>query len=52
MAEPVQAGVVALDAPARRVVLRSGDTMRYDTLVLAPGARMLPAFDGSRPPAA
>jgi sulfide:quinone oxidoreductase len=41
----VQAGVSAIDAAARRVVLRSGDTMPYDTLVLAPGARMLPAFD-------
>jgi sulfide:quinone oxidoreductase len=41
----VQAGVSALDAAARRVVLRSGDTMPYDTLVLAPGAQMLPAFD-------
>src|SRR5215207_1792428 len=41
----VQAGVAALDASAGRVVLRSGDTMAYDTLVLAPGARMLPAFD-------
>jgi sulfide:quinone oxidoreductase len=41
----VQAGVAALDVSARRVVLRSGDTMTYDTLVLAPGARMLPAFD-------
>src|SRR5215218_5666189 len=44
-AELVQAGVAALDASARRVALRSGDTMVYDTLVLAPGARMLPAFD-------
>jgi len=43
----VQAGVAAVDASARRVVLRSGDTMRYDTLVLAPGARMLPAFDAA-----
>ena len=41
----VQAGVAAVDAPARRIVLRSGDTIGYDTLVLAPGARMLPAFD-------
>ena len=41
----VQAGVAARRRAARRVVLRSGDTMRYDTLVLAPGARMLPAFD-------
>ena len=39
----VQAGVAALDASAGRVVLRSGDTMAYDTLVLAQGARMLPA---------
>jgi len=44
-AELVQAGVAALDASARRVVLRSGDMLRYDTVVLAPGARMLPAFD-------
>jgi sulfide:quinone oxidoreductase len=44
-AELVQAGVAAIDAPAARVALRSGDTMTYDTLVLAPGARMLPAFD-------
>jgi sulfide:quinone oxidoreductase len=43
----VQAGVTAVDASARRVVLRSGDTIRYDTLVLAPGARMLPAFDAA-----
>jgi len=41
----VQAGVAAVDAPARRIMLRSGDTIAYDTLVLAPGARMLPAFD-------
>ena len=44
-ADLVQAGVAALDAPGGRVALRSGDTMTYDTLVLAPGARMLPAFD-------
>jgi sulfide:quinone oxidoreductase len=43
----VQAGVAAVDAPARRIVLRSGDTIGYDTLVLAPGARMLPAFDAA-----
>ena len=43
----VQAGVAAVDAPARRVVLRSGDTLGYDTLVLAPGARMLPAFEAA-----
>ena len=43
----VQARVTAVDASARRVVLRSGDTIGYDTLVLAIGARMLPAFDGA-----
>jgi sulfide:quinone oxidoreductase len=43
----VQAGVAAVDASARRIVLRSGDTMHYDTLVLAPGARMLPAFEAA-----
>jgi sulfide:quinone oxidoreductase len=43
----VQAGVTAVDASDRRVVLRSGDTIRYDTLVLAVGARMLPAFDAA-----
>src|SRR5215218_653142 len=32
----VQAGVAAVDASATRVVLRSGDTIRYGTLVLAP----------------
>jgi sulfide:quinone oxidoreductase len=41
----VQAGVAAADAASRRIVLRSGDTIGYDTLVLAPGARMMPAFD-------
>src|SRR5688572_17549598 len=35
-ADLVQAGVAAVDAPARRVVLRSGDTIGYDTLILAP----------------
>ena len=43
----VQAGVASVDAAARRIVLRSGDTIGYDTLVLAPGARMLPAFDAA-----
>src|SRR5688500_1215451 len=41
----VQAGVAAVDAPARRGLRRSGGTIAYDTLVLAPGARMLPAFE-------
>jgi sulfide:quinone oxidoreductase len=41
----VRASVIAVRAGERRVVLRSGDALSYDTLVLAPGARMLPAFD-------
>src|SRR5215207_5699934 len=41
----VQAGVAGVDVPARRIMLRSGDTIVYDTLVLAPGARMLAAFE-------
>ena len=42
----VPAAVASVDAARRRVVLHSGDTLPYDTLVLAPGARMIPAFDG------
>ena len=41
----VRASVIAVRAAERRVVLRSGDQLGYDTLVLAPGARTLPAFD-------
>jgi sulfide:quinone oxidoreductase len=41
----VRAAVVAVDAGKRRVVQRDGQTLGYDTLILAPGARMLPAFD-------
>ena len=41
----VQAAVVAVDAPGRRVICRSGTTIRYDSLVLAPGARILEAFE-------
>jgi sulfide:quinone oxidoreductase len=44
-AKLLQAGVEELDAAGQRIVLRSGDTLTYDTLVLAPGARMLPAFE-------
>jgi sulfide:quinone oxidoreductase len=43
----VQARVAGVHASARLVVLRSGDTIHYDTLVLAPGARMVPAFDAA-----
>ena len=42
----VPAAVASVDPARRRVVLHSGDTLPYDTLVLAPGARMIPAFDG------
>jgi sulfide:quinone oxidoreductase len=41
----VQAAVVAVDSPGRRVICRSGTTIGYDSLVLAPGARILEAFD-------
>ena len=44
-AKLVRAAVKELRAAERRVVLRSGDTLGYDTLVLAPGARTLPAYD-------
>ena len=42
----VPAAVASVDSARRRVVLYSGDTLPYDTLVLAPGARTIPAFDG------
>jgi sulfide:quinone oxidoreductase len=41
----VHASVVEVDADRRRVLLRGGGAIPYDTLVLAPGARTLPAFD-------
>jgi sulfide:quinone oxidoreductase len=41
----VRASVKEVRASERRVVLRSGATLSYDTLVLATGARTLPAFD-------
>ena len=41
----VRAMVTSVDADGGRVVLRSGATLAYETLVLAPGARTLPAFD-------
>ena len=44
-AEARRAAVAAVDASGHRVVLGSGDTLGYDVLVLAPGARTLPAFD-------
>jgi sulfide:quinone oxidoreductase len=44
-AQLVRAAVVAVDADEQRVVQRAGDTLGYDTLILAPGARLMPAFD-------
>src|SRR4051812_37729597 len=41
----VPASVAAVDAERGRIVLRGGGTLDYDTLLLAPGARRLPAFD-------
>jgi sulfide:quinone oxidoreductase len=41
----VRDAVVEVEPARRRVVLRSGATVTYDTLVLAPGATRLPAFD-------
>jgi sulfide:quinone oxidoreductase len=38
--------MVSVDPGGRRLVLRSGDTLPYDTLVLAPGVRAIPAYDG------
>ena len=43
------AAVASVDPARRRVVLHSGDTLAYDMLVLAPGARTIPAFDGVIP---
>jgi sulfide:quinone oxidoreductase len=42
----VPAAVASVDPARRRVVLHSGATVSYDTLVLAPGTRTIPAFDG------
>lgn len=41
----VAAGVRTVDHDHRRVIDRTGDTLGYDTLVLALGARTLPTFD-------
>jgi sulfide:quinone oxidoreductase len=41
----VAATVAGVEAQRRRIVLRGGGAVSYDTLVLAPGARTLPAYD-------
>ena len=42
----VQAAVTSVDPERRRVILRSGDTLPYDSLVMAHGTRTIPAYDG------
>ena len=46
-ARHVRVHVEAVDAPGRRVIGAGGTTLGYDTLILAPGARTLPAFDAA-----
>jgi sulfide:quinone oxidoreductase len=41
----VHGKVTAVDADKRFVIRDTGAPLRYDTLILAPGARVLPAFD-------
>jgi NADPH-dependent 2,4-dienoyl-CoA reductase/sulfur reductase-like enzyme len=41
----VRGTISGVEAHARRVTLRGGGTLTYDTLVLAPGAKRLPAFE-------
>lgn len=43
-AELVRATLAEVDAPNRRIVLGGGDTLAYDTLLVAVGAVMQPAF--------
>src|SRR4051794_10866201 len=42
----VPAAVASVDPEARRVILRSGDALPYDSLVLAHGSRTIAAYDG------
>jgi sulfide:quinone oxidoreductase len=44
--EFVRGAIAAVEPERGRVLLRSGAALPYDTLVLAVGARTLPAFDG------
>jgi sulfide:quinone oxidoreductase len=41
----ITATLDSVDSERHRVILRSGDALAYDTLVLGLGARTLPAFD-------
>jgi sulfide:quinone oxidoreductase len=43
--EVERATVIEVDVRRRRVLLRGGGALPYETLVLAPGARTLPAFE-------
>jgi sulfide:quinone oxidoreductase len=43
----VPAVVAGVDAPARRVMCSTGETLAYDRLIIAPGARTMEAFDGA-----
>jgi sulfide:quinone oxidoreductase len=42
----VRAAVASVDTAGRRVILRSGDALPYDSLVLAHGAHTIAAFEG------
>jgi sulfide:quinone oxidoreductase len=44
-AQLVQGRVTAVDPDERRITRTTGAPLRYDTLILAPGARVVPAFD-------
>src|SRR3954447_22332758 len=41
----VRAAVTSVDAGRHRIILRDGDAVSYDTLVLALGARALPVYE-------
>src|SRR5215207_2981058 len=43
----VQGAVASVDTEQRRVILRRGDPLPYDSLVMAHGARTVAAFDGA-----
>ena len=45
-AELVSGSVASVESERKRVLLRAGGAIAYDTLVLAPGATVVPGFDG------